>query len=147
WMPEGDGGEDGDEIPSSILPIAAPAQSLVQLGSVETQRAASPAAKRESPTVAKSWSRATICVSSQVGCAVDCQFCMTALLGIQRNLTPGEIAGQVMAVLADRGAHPARDRINLVFMGQGEPFLNYDHWIAAVRLLVDGVGSAEPNMT
>ena len=46
--------------------------------------------------------RATICVSSQVGCAVDCQFCMTALLGVQRNLTAGEIVGQVCALLKDQ---------------------------------------------
>ena len=51
----------------------------------------------------KSWRRATICVSSQVGCAVNCQFCLTAKLGLQRNLTAGEIAGQVVAVL-DRHA-------------------------------------------
>src|SRR5580704_3916517 len=47
----------------------------------------------------KNWRRATICVSSQVGCAVNCQFCLTAKLGLQRNLTAGEIAGQVVAVL------------------------------------------------
>ena len=66
------------------------------------------------------------CVSSQIGCAVNCQFCLTAKLGIIRNLTAGEIAGQVAAVLKRQGAEPGRDRINLVFMGMGEPFLNYD---------------------
>ncbi len=84
---------------------------------------------------AKGWSRATICVSSQIGCAVNCQFCLTAKLGIIRNLSAGEIAGQVAAVLKRQGAEPGRDRINLVFMGMGEPFLNYDAFMAAVRLL------------
>lgn len=95
----------------------------------------------------RGFDRATICVSSQVGCAVSCQFCMTALLGVQRNLTPGEIAGQVVAVLNDRGASPDTDRINLVFMGQGEPFLNFDNFMQAVRLLVEGVGIGESRMT
>jgi hypothetical protein len=64
--------------------------------------------------------RSTICISSQVGCAVDCQFCLTALLGVKRNLTAGEIVGQVCAVLKDQQVFPPEDRINLVFMGQGE---------------------------
>jgi len=98
--------------------------------------------------------RSTICISSQVGCAVNCQFCLTAKLGIRRNLTPGEIAGQVAAVLnrhnvqlssARGNNNPAR--INLVFMGQGEPFLNYDNFIAAVHLLVRGFGLPESRMT
>ncbi len=86
--------------------------------------------------------RATICVSSQVGCAVNCQFCLTAKLGQKRNLTAGEIAGQVAAVLnrhevsvgsAKGQGNP--ERINLVFMGMGEPFLNYDAFMDAVRIL------------
>jgi 23S rRNA (adenine2503-C2)-methyltransferase len=95
----------------------------------------------------RGWNRATICVSSQVGCAVDCQFCLTALLGIKRNLTAGEIIGQVCAVLKHRQVSPPNDRVNLVFMGMGEPFLNYDNFIKAVRLLVDGVGIPESRMT
>ena len=73
------------------------------------------------------WDRATICVSSQIGCAVDCQFCLTALLGVKRNLSAGEIVGQVSAVLRDQRVSPPEDRINLVFMGMGEPFLNLRH--------------------
>jgi 23S rRNA (adenine2503-C2)-methyltransferase len=119
WMPEGDGGEAGDGSAS---------------GDEELEDA-------------KGWRRATICVSSQVGCAVDCKFCMTALLGLLRNLTPGEIVGQVLTVLADRQVDPERDRLNLVFMGQGEPFLNYDNFMQAVRLLVEGVGIPESRMT
>ena len=94
-----------------------------------------------------SFERATICVSSQVGCAVNCQFCMTALLGIKRNLSVGEIVGQITAVLRDHGTSPASDRINLVFMGMGEPFLNYANFMKAVRLLVEGVGFGESRMT
>jgi 23S rRNA (adenine2503-C2)-methyltransferase len=91
--------------------------------------------------------RATICVSSQIGCAVNCQFCLTAKLGLQRNLSAGEIAGQVIAVLERQAVQLGRDRINLVFMGMGEPFLNYDEFMAAVRLLVNEAGLAESRMT
>ena len=91
--------------------------------------------------------RATICVSSQVGCAVNCQFCLTAKLGLQRNLSAGEIAGQVIAVLERQAVQLGRDRINLVFMGMGEPFLNYDEFMAAVRLLVNEASLAESRMT
>jgi len=94
-----------------------------------------------------SWRRATICVSSQIGCAVNCQFCLTAKLGLQRNLTPGEIAGQVVSVLDRHHVELNKSRVNLVFMGMGEPFLNYDNFMAAVHLLIDEVGIAAPRMT
>jgi 23S rRNA (adenine2503-C2)-methyltransferase len=119
WMPEGDGGEAGD-------------------GSE---------AGHQTETGGRSWARATICVSSQVGCAVDCQFCLTALLGIKRNLTVGEIVGQVCAVLNDQNVSPPLERVNLVFMGMGEPFLNYENFMKAVHLLVEGVGIPESRMT
>src|SRR5215468_4892338 len=93
------------------------------------------------------WARATICVSSQVGCAVNCQFCLTALLGVKRNLSAGEIVGQVMAVLNERQVDLERQRVNIVFMGMGEPFLNYPQFMKAVRLLVEGVGFPESRMT
>jgi 23S rRNA (adenine2503-C2)-methyltransferase len=118
WMPEGDGGESGEGAGDS-----------------------------EEASLGRGWGRATICISSQVGCAVDCQFCLTALLGVKRNLTAGEIVGQVLAVLKDQKVSPQHDRINLVFMGMGEPFLNYDNFIKAVRLLVQEVGLAESRMT
>ena len=102
----------------------------------------------------KGYQRATICVSSQVGCAVNCQFCLTAKLGIRRNLTAGEIAGQVAAVLNRHqvvvGSGKGRstpDRINLVFMGMGEPFLNYDAFMASVRLLNVEMGIPVTRMT
>jgi len=122
WMPDGDGGERGD------------GSQAAEEEEAEEAATAKPAAFP--------YRRSTICVSSQVGCAVNCQFCLTAKLGIRRNLTPGEIAGQVAAVLnrhnVDLGSsrgNPTPARINLVFMGMGEPFLNYANFIAAVRLL------------
>lgn len=123
WMPEGDGGEAGDGSLSD--------------GTTET----------DSISLTGSRSRATICVSSQVGCTVNCQFCLTAKLGLQRNLTAGEIAGQVVSVLARHRVEVGRDRLNLVFMGMGEPFLNYDNFMSAVRLLVEEVGLSPQRMT
>ncbi len=96
---------------------------------------------------ARDWRRTTICISSQVGCAVDCQFCLTAQLKMKRNLTAGEIVGQVLAVLDERKVTPPGDRVNLVFMGMGEPFLNYENFIQAVRLLAEGVGIPATRMT
>jgi 23S rRNA (adenine2503-C2)-methyltransferase len=125
WMPEGDGGEAGD-------------------GSEAGEVAE---ADFSGKVPARAFGRSTICISSQVGCAVDCQFCLTALLGVKRNLTAGEIVSQVCAVLKDQQVSPPEDRINLVFMGMGEPFLNYDNFIKASRLLVEGVGIAERRMT
>src|ERR1035438_1938459 len=95
----------------------------------------------------RAFGRSTICISSQVGCAVDCQFCLTAVLGMKRNLTAAEIVAQVCAVLKDQQVSPPEDRINLVFMGMGEPFLNYENFVKAARLLVECVGIAERRMT
>jgi 23S rRNA (adenine2503-C2)-methyltransferase len=103
------------------------------------------AARENAP--ARPFRRATICVSSQVGCAVDCKFCLTATLGVKRNLTAGEIAGQVIAVLNDHGVAPPETRINLVFMGMGEPFLNYANFMQAVRVMVEGVQIPASRMT
>jgi 23S rRNA (adenine2503-C2)-methyltransferase len=95
----------------------------------------------------KPYHQATLCISSQVGCAVNCRFCLTAKLGLQRNLSSGEIAGQVVAVLDRHAIEVGRDRVNLVFMGMGEPFLNYDNFMGAVRLLVREVGLSPQRMT
>jgi len=121
WMPEGDGGESGD---------GSEAGDEIEGGTAST-----------------AWRRATICVSSQVGCAVNCKFCFTALLGVKRNLEAGEIVGQIAAVLRDQGVEPPLQRVNIVFMGMGEPFLNYDNFMKSVRLLVAGVGIPESRMT
>ncbi len=86
--------------------------------------------------------RSTICISSQVGCPVDCKFCLTALLGLERHLTAGEIAGQVLRVAADNSLEANADRVNIVMMGQGEPLLNLANVIKATRLLTDPEGMA-----
>ncbi len=86
--------------------------------------------------------RDTICISCQVGCAVGCTFCMTAQLGIKRNMSSGEIVSQVLIVLNDvygDGADVPHGT-NLVFMGMGEAFLNYDDLIASIRLMADTSG-------
>lgn len=120
WMPDGDEGEAGD---------------------------GSEAGSEAENSSRRGWRRATICVSSQVGCAVNCQFCLTATLGITRNLSAGEIVGQVTAVLNDQQVSPPLERVNLVFMGMGEPFLNYENLMKSVRLLVEGVGIPQSRMT
>jgi 23S rRNA (adenine2503-C2)-methyltransferase len=78
---------------------------------------------------------------------VNCQFCLTAKLGLQRNLSAGEIAGQVVATLDRHRVEVGKERLNLVFMGMGEPFLNYDNFMGAVRLLVEEVGLSPQRMT
>jgi len=85
--------------------------------------------------------RQTICISTQAGCAVDCHFCLTAQLGLIRNLTAGEIVGQVLVALEENREQLA-PQTNVVLMGQGEPLLNYDATIAAVRILLDPKGVA-----
>jgi 23S rRNA (adenine2503-C2)-methyltransferase len=126
-MPEGDNGEAGD-------------------GSE---------AGNQADDTRRAWDRSTICVSSQAGCAVDCQFCLTALLGLKRNLTAGEIVGQVMAArdcLGDwpggtrpaDGVVPSGERCitNIVLMGMGEPLYNFDSVRDALLIMADGEGIA-----
>src|SRR5271154_2759477 len=85
--------------------------------------------------------RQTICISTQAGCAVDCRFCLTATLGLVRNLTAGENVGQVLVALEDNRA-ALKPQTNIVLMGQGEPMLNYDAVMAALRILLDPNGMA-----
>jgi 23S rRNA (adenine2503-C2)-methyltransferase len=85
--------------------------------------------------------RQTICISTQAGCAVDCHFCLTAQLGLIRNLTAGEIVGQLLVALEENREHLA-PQTNVVLMGQGEPLLNYDATMAAVRIMLDPKGLA-----
>jgi len=146
WMPDGDGGERGDG-----------SEAASEEEEEEAAKAGPSAAPQDDKDFLKrktAFRKATICVSSQVGCAVNCQFCLTAKLGLQRNLTAGEIAGQVAVVLERHGAQPGSrrgnqkpDRINLVFMGMGEPFLNYGPFMQAVRLLVSEMDIPESRMT
>ncbi|HKT47227.1 MAG TPA: 23S rRNA (adenine(2503)-C(2))-methyltransferase RlmN [Candidatus Acidoferrales bacterium] len=92
--------------------------------------------------------RQTICISTQAGCAVDCQFCLTAQLGLIRNLTPGEIVAQVLLILEEQKQSLA-PQTNLVLMGQGEPLLNFDSVMAALRILLDSeaVGLSPKHVT
>jgi 23S rRNA (adenine2503-C2)-methyltransferase len=83
--------------------------------------------------------RITLCLSSQAGCAVDCRFCFTALLGLKRNLSAGEILGQVLTGAKARQI-PPYSRLNLVFMGMGEPLLNLAQVMKAVRIFADPQG-------
>jgi 23S rRNA (adenine2503-C2)-methyltransferase len=102
--------------------------------------------------------RQTICISTQAGCAVDCHFCLTAQLGLIRNLTAGEIVGQVLVALHDAaknrkagsegkeagknaGAAEFAVQTNVVLMGQGEPLLNFDAVMGALRILLDAEGT------
>ncbi|MBI3129915.1 MAG: 23S rRNA (adenine(2503)-C(2))-methyltransferase RlmN [Acidobacteria bacterium] len=90
--------------------------------------------------------RTTLCLSSQVGCAMACTFCATGQMGILRNLSAAEIVGQVMAMLAHHGrpvgSDGEPDPLNLVFMGMGEPLHNLDHVMAAFAILTDPKGLA-----
>jgi 23S rRNA (adenine2503-C2)-methyltransferase len=150
WMPDGDGGErgDGSEAADEEAAETVDAEEAVAPKAGYWDRRGNGRAKSSFGTLAeKGYRRATICISSQVGCAVNCQFCLTAKLGIRRNLTAGEIAGQVAAVLNRHAIQTGKDRINLVFMGMGEPFLNYDEFMQSVRLLVEGIGIPESRMT
>ena len=123
--------------------------------------------------------RTTLCISSQVGCALNCRFCFTGLLGARRNLTPGEIVGQVLAIARTRGLWgepqpqagpsgesadavptagdgngrktmsrsanpPSAPRVNIVFMGQGEPLLNLSAVLKAVEILADTAACGVP---
>jgi len=120
--------------------------------------------------------RQTICISTQAGCAVDCQFCLTAQLGLIRNLTAGEMVAQVLMPLKEmeerqsmaphgpEGERPASEggpynseklpdglaaRTNVVLMGQGEPLLNFESVMAALRIFLDaeGVGLSPKHVT
>ncbi len=93
--------------------------------------------------------RDTLCISTQVGCPVDCKFCLTALMGLERNLTAGEIVGQVFELVRDNGLDPAAGRLNIVLMGQGEPLLNLPNVLKATRLLTDpeAFGLSEKRIT
>ncbi len=91
--------------------------------------------------------RITLCLSSQIGCALACRFCLTGTMGLVRQLSPGEILGQVVVMARDNALD--RDACRIVFMGMGEPLHNYDAVLAAFRVLVDakGLGLAPRRVT
>ncbi len=97
--------------------------------------------------------RDTLCLSTQVGCSVDCRFCLTALMGLERNLSAGEIVAQALVLIRDNqlspgGGGPA-DHLNIVLMGQGEPLMNLPAVLAATRIVTDaeGVGISQKRIT
>jgi 23S rRNA (adenine2503-C2)-methyltransferase len=157
WMPDGDGGERGDGSEAAVEEEADAVEAEKQISfgnNKQKYNSRFPSGMTNNgDDKPDGYKRATICISSQVGCAVNCQFCLTARLGMRRNLTAGEIAGQVAAVLnrqrvrigSGRGVEMP-SRINLVFMGMGEPFLNYDAFMQSVHLL-RAMGIPESRMT
>ncbi|HXU09758.1 MAG TPA: 23S rRNA (adenine(2503)-C(2))-methyltransferase RlmN [Blastocatellia bacterium] len=88
--------------------------------------------------------RDTICISSQVGCPLACDFCMTGVIGLKRNMTAGEMVSQVVIVLNQVYGEVVElpKRTNIVMMGMGEPLLNYDEVMKAVRVMADQEGLA-----
>jgi 23S rRNA (adenine2503-C2)-methyltransferase len=129
---------------------------LFGLTAKEEKLAAKPAAVEA--VFMPSEGRQTICISTQAGCAVDCHFCLTAQLGLIRNLTAGEILAQVLLPLEEHKSQLVRPfearskqgkQTNIVLMGQGEPLLNFEPVMAAVRILLDpeGVGISAKHVT
>lgn len=84
--------------------------------------------------------RNTLCVSSQVGCAMGCRFCLTGTMGLQRNLLPAEIVNQVAAAAEYLRSRQKGVVNNIVFMGMGEPLANYQHLLSALRILMEPRG-------
>jgi 23S rRNA (adenine2503-C2)-methyltransferase len=127
---------------SGLRDGSSPPENLLPIGSSQDEPT------RVEAVFMPSEGRQTICISTQAGCAVDCHFCLTAQLGLIRNLTAGEIVGQVLLALDDNKETLA-PRTNVVLMGQGEPLLNYEATIAAVRLMLDpnGMGLAARHVT
>jgi 23S rRNA (adenine2503-C2)-methyltransferase len=99
--------------------------------------------------------RETLCISTQVGCPMDCQFCLTALMGFTRNLTAGEIVGQILFILKEQekrleGKSTSSSKpMNVVLMGMGEPLLNFENVTKALALMADpqGIGISPHRIT
>jgi 23S rRNA (adenine2503-C2)-methyltransferase len=138
-------------IPRSLRERLAAAAILGGLSVAEGQRSADGTRKLRLETAAgqsietvliPDGDKLTQCISSQVGCALDCQFCATAKLGLTRNLEVGEIVDQVylaQELLADE--EPGRRITNLVYMGMGEPLHNFDRVVASIELLTHELGA------
>jgi len=129
--------DDGKTVETVWMPLGAPNPRSRQARA----RAATHGSDAQENSL-EEMGRATVCISTQVGCPVNCGFCLTALMGLERNLTAGEIAGQVLRVAADQGVVANSDRLNVVLMGQGEPLLNLPNVLKATRLLTDPQGVA-----
>src|SRR2546428_9358732 len=120
----------GRRVPRRVLPGAAPRRYLVRLDDDEFA---------ETVFIPEE-SRNTICISSQIGCALDCKFCLTGQIGLIRHLRPGEIVTQVLVAQRDNLSWEMRDSFNIVLMGMGEPLHNYDNVMKAIRILHDEHG-------
>jgi 23S rRNA (adenine2503-C2)-methyltransferase len=149
-IPDGDASapDPDDDLPDDLDDEAADAEALVAPQPPRTRGGRS-RWERKDGAIRQRRPKMTQCISSQVGCALDCQFCATAKLGFGRQLTPGEIVEQVYLaerILAGLGeSDPTRragaTRVtNLVFMGMGEPLHNYAHVMSAFRILTDQRG-------
>ena len=99
------------------------------------------------PATAKSKRRATVCVSSQVGCAVGCPFCATGQMGLRRNCTAAEIVDQVRAASREFALRDLGPVTHVVFMGMGEPLSNVDEVVMALRLLTGSAGISARRIT
>ena len=103
-----------------------------------------PTRKREDRVKAdEDLKRLTLCVSTQAGCPLDCKFCATATMGFQRNLTTAEIIDQILRVQSLSG----KTITNVVFMGMGEPMINYDNLMKAIEIITAGMGIAPRRVT
>jgi 23S rRNA (adenine2503-C2)-methyltransferase len=118
---------------------------VLALDAADSTNGAAPKSAMKSATIETVFmpeeNRQTICISTQAGCAVDCHFCLTATLGLIRNLSAGEIVGQVLVAL-EENCPALKPQTNIVLMGQGEPLLNFDAVMAALRILLDPNGMA-----
>jgi 23S rRNA (adenine2503-C2)-methyltransferase len=92
-----------------------------------------PASAGEGPAKAGAPSRTSVCLSSQAGCAVGCTFCVTGFFGAGRNLTPSEMVGQFFTIVHEHQL--ALEQMNVVFMGMGEPLLNFENVVATLEIL------------
>jgi 23S rRNA (adenine2503-C2)-methyltransferase len=137
-------------VPRDFIRELGEAAELTELEVVELQkskdgtrklRLATPDGKSIEAVVIPDGEKTTLCISSQVGCAVDCQFCATAKLGLVRNLTAGEIVDQVYIVRRMLEAEGERRLTNIVYMGMGEPLHNYDNLIRSLRILTNTKGA------
>ena len=157
---------DGESIEAVYMPWRIEEKGGRQVASPSGREPASRASVAPSGLEDAEEPRTTLCISSQVGCAVGCRFCFTGLLAAGRNLTPGEIVGQVLTIARARGlwgvarqreetkagrgngARPrnprAAPRLNIVFMGQGEPLLNLETVMKAVEILADPYACGVP---
>ncbi|MGD8239875.1 MAG: 23S rRNA (adenine(2503)-C(2))-methyltransferase RlmN [Armatimonadota bacterium] len=148
--------DDMTDLPKSLRSALAERWRVRSAGVIGVTRAADdvaklavrfPAAGYAECVRIPSQSRTTVCVSTQVGCSVGCVFCASGQSGLQANLTAGQILEQVLFALDSRDGDIAQASINVVYMGMGEPFLNYDSTLRSIRLLRSEMGIGARSIT